>query len=90
LAQAQVLRGRDDADETGVDVLVAQGQYAKAAKLLPQIHASDALQQRMKLRAQLLLAAAQRDCPAMQQAIREDAPAPTLIDLQVQQRLQHA
>ena len=60
LAQAQVLRGRDDADETGVDVLVAQGQYAKAAKLLPQIHGSDALQQRMKLRAQLLLAAAQR------------------------------
>ena len=90
LAQAQVLRGRDDADETGVDVLVAQGQYAKAAKLLPQIHASDALQQRMKLRAQLLLAAAQRDCPAMQRAIREDAAAPTLIDLQVQQRLQHA
>ena len=26
----------------------------------------------------------------MQQAIREDAAAPTLIDLQVQQRLQHA
>lgn len=44
----------------------------------------------MKLRAQLLLAAAQRDCTAMQQAIREDAPAPALIDLQVQQRLQHA
>ncbi len=31
LAQAQVLRGRDDADETGVDVLVAQGKYAKVA-----------------------------------------------------------
>lgn len=75
LAQAQVLRGRDDADETGVDVLVAQGQYAKAAQLLPQIRAADALQQRMKLRAQLLLAAAQRDCAAMQQAVREDAPA---------------
>lgn len=90
LAQAQGLRGRDDPDDTGVDVLVAQRRYVQARQLLVKLRTGDALAQRMRLRAQLLLAADQGDCALMQAAVREDAPAPELADMQVQQRLQHA
>jgi len=90
LMQAQGLRGRDDPDDTGVDVFVAQRRYVQAGQLLVKLRTGDALAQRMRLRAQLLLAADQGDCASMQAAVRADAPAPELADMQVQQRLQHA
>ncbi|WP_312788393.1 hypothetical protein, partial [Escherichia coli] len=48
------------------------------------------LQQRMRLRAHLLVAAEQRDCSSLHAAIAADGPAPDLIDYQIHQRLQHA
>lgn len=90
LAQAQGFRGRDDPDDTGVDVLVAQRHYVQAGQLIAKLRTRDALSQRMRLRAQLLLGADQQDCGMMNAALADDAPAPELVDMQVQQRLQHA
>ena len=90
LRQAQALRGGDDADDMGVDVLVAQRQYPQAQQLLARLGRDDDLQQRMRLRAHLLLAAEQGDCAALQAAVRADGPPPQLADYQVHRRLQHA
>lgn len=90
LHQAQVLRGNDEADDLDVDVLIAQGQPAQARQVLMRLPRGDDLQQRMRLRAHLLVAAEQRDCTAMHSAIAADGPAPELIDYQIHRRLQHA
>lgn len=90
LHQAQMLRGNDEADDLDVDVLVAQGLDAQAQQLLMRLPRGDDLQQRMRLRANLLVAAEQRDCSSLHAAIAADGPAPDLIDYQIHQRLQHA
>ncbi|KAG1553412.1 hypothetical protein G6F50_013055 [Rhizopus delemar] len=90
LHQAQILRGNDEADDLEVDVLVAQGLDAQAQQVLMRVPRGDDLQQRMRLRAHLLVSAEQRDCSSLHAAVAADGPAPELIAYQIHQRLQHA
>ncbi|WP_312345198.1 putative peptide modification system cyclase [Stenotrophomonas acidaminiphila] len=90
LRQAHELQGGSSAGDAQIDALVAMRRYAEAEQMLAGIdHGGESLQGLMGLRARLLVAADQGDCPAMKAALRADPAKPAVAYQRIHQRLQH-